>query len=362
MKKLCIYHHGCTDGFAAAWVVRRALGDDVEFFPGVYQTPPPDVTGRHVIIVDFSYKRPVLLEMARRAKSILILDHHKSAAGELVLLPENVTAIFDMTHSGAMLAWRHFFPGDPPPELLDHIQDRDLWRFWLQGTREIHAAVASYPYHFATWDMLMSTDIDQLYMEGESIERKHHKDLADFIQIAAHRMTIAGFHVPVLNAPYFWASDAGHLLAQGEPFAACYYDVPDGRVFSLRSTEGGCDVSEIARLFGGGGHRHAAGFKVSMTHDIARRPARAEDDGSKSQARPRAEMQIDRACRIASTAAEEILRSECIANELGEFVVPQCDVDDHMRECIAHLCWRGEAVSLETDDGYIVVKMCDDII
>jgi nanoRNase/pAp phosphatase (c-di-AMP/oligoRNAs hydrolase) len=33
-------------------------------------------------------------------------------------------------------------------------------------------------------------------------------------------------------------------------------------IFSLRSTEEGLDVSEIAKLYGGGGHKHAAGFKV----------------------------------------------------------------------------------------------------
>ena len=35
-----------------------------------------------------------------------------------------------------------------------------------------------------------------------------------------------------------------------------------GFVFSLRSEEGGLDVSEIAKKFGGGGHKHSAGFKV----------------------------------------------------------------------------------------------------
>ena len=59
-KVLCIYHGGCDDGFAAAWAVRRALGADVEFYEGVYQTPPPDCADRDVMLVDFSYKRPVL--------------------------------------------------------------------------------------------------------------------------------------------------------------------------------------------------------------------------------------------------------------------------------------------------------------
>ena len=71
--------------------------------------------------------------------------------------------------------------------------------------------------------------------------------------------------MPVLNAPYFWSSDAGHIMGVGEPFAACYWDTPGGRVYSLRSAEDGVDVSEIAVMYGGGGHKHAAGFKVSYS-------------------------------------------------------------------------------------------------
>jgi len=59
------------------------LPDDLEFHAGVYQNPPPDVTGKDVILVDFSYKRPILDEMKSKAASILILDHHKTAMEDL---------------------------------------------------------------------------------------------------------------------------------------------------------------------------------------------------------------------------------------------------------------------------------------
>ena len=80
---MCIYHGNCADGFGAAWVVRKALGE-IDFHGAKYQEPPPDVTGKDVVMVDFSYKRPVLLEMAEKANSILILDHHKTSAEDLV--------------------------------------------------------------------------------------------------------------------------------------------------------------------------------------------------------------------------------------------------------------------------------------
>jgi oligoribonuclease NrnB/cAMP/cGMP phosphodiesterase (DHH superfamily) len=69
--------------------------------------------------------------------------------------------------------------------------------------------------------------------------------------------------VPTVNAPWVFSSDVGNILASGSKskVGATYYDREDGRrVFSLRSVSDGPDVSEIAKIYGGGGHRNAAGF------------------------------------------------------------------------------------------------------
>ncbi len=265
---MCIYHGNCADGFGAAWVVRKALGA-IDFHPGTYQDAPPDVTGKDVIMVDFSYKRPVLLEMAAKAEHVLILDHHKSAAADLVDLPSNVETHFDMDRSGAMLAWDHFFPEQAPPRLLLHIEDRDLWRFRLPGTREIQANLFSYPFDFDVWGELMADPIENLVYDGTAIERKHFQDIRNLLPVVTREMVIGGHRVPVANLPVTMTSDAGHQLAEGFPFAACYWDTPQGRVFSLRSRDDGMDVSRIAQMYGGGGHAHAAGFRVNYNHKLA---------------------------------------------------------------------------------------------
>lgn len=277
---LCIYHGNCADGFGAAWVVRKALGSDVEFHAAHYGEPAPDVTDRNVIIVDFSYKYDALVALAEKAASVLVIDHHKTAMADLVDVPpaelhyeahkKNNTgklhALFDMNQSGASLTWDFFFPQHQRPDLINHIADRDLWKFKLPGTREIMADLFSYPQNFETWDLLFADDINALRLDGEAINRQHQKTVADLVRTTKRRMLIGGHDVPVANLPFMFASDAGHLMSEGELFAASYFDTPDGRTFSLRSTDSGMDVSEIAKQYGGGGHRNAAGFRVLFDH------------------------------------------------------------------------------------------------
>jgi oligoribonuclease NrnB/cAMP/cGMP phosphodiesterase (DHH superfamily) len=284
-RPLVIYHNNCADGFSAAWCFWRKYGTGADYVGGVYQTPPPDVTGRDVYLVDFSYKRAVVERMLAEANSVTLIDHHKTAIDDLQsLFAEHETdalaygsdrrAVWfcDLNRSGATLAWDYLFPSEDRPLLLGHIEDRDLWRFKLPGTREIQAFVFSYAYSFELWDRLMSADqVELLKMTaaGAAIERKHHKDVAELVAVCQRRMVIGGYDVPVASLPYTLVSDAAHLMAQDQPFAACYWDTAEGRVFGLRSVEAGVDVSEVAKQYGGGGHAKAAGFKVSREHPLA---------------------------------------------------------------------------------------------
>lgn len=323
MKPLCIYHGGCDDGFAAAFIVRRALeADSVDFHPGVYDHAPPDVIGRHVIMVDFSYKAPVIRQMAERAKSILILDHHKTARIELSDLPEPppfpewcreawqygggigalsdltavqrnislggrmgpaVAALFDMERSGTGLAWDYFIGGGERPLWVTYIQDRDLWLKKVPHGDEFTIALRSYPQEFETWSALFARDdlaqpmCNELIKAGRDIQRYYRLRVEEIKKTAYHAFidsrgeptssaptSFGTWDCWIANAPYFVASEvAGELSERGGQFGACYFEASPGRwQYSLRS-RGDFDVSAVARAFGGGGHRNAAGFTVA---------------------------------------------------------------------------------------------------
>ncbi len=273
MKYLCIYHANCSDGMTSAWIVNKAFAGNIELYEGRYGNQPPKVKGRDVILVDFSYKLPILEEMAKEAKSILILDHHKTAEEDLrdLNLP-NVSVVFDMERSGAGITWDYFFPGRSRPKIVDFVEDRDLWRFKYTETR----AFCTFLYAFAgknelgAWDKVAEMDVADVVAKGEVIDMAHMKNVEACVEISKRRITLGGYDVPFANVPVMFASDAGNMMAQGEKFSATYIDTMNSRLFSLRSTDEGIDCGEVAKMYGGGGHRNAAGFKVPRDHELAK--------------------------------------------------------------------------------------------
>jgi oligoribonuclease NrnB/cAMP/cGMP phosphodiesterase (DHH superfamily) len=265
MVPLVIYHKDCADGFTAAWSFWKIF-PNWEYYPAKHGDPPPtNIKNREVYMVDFSYKKPVIEEMAKEAKYITIIDHHKSAEIDLVDLPVNVTVKFDMNHSGAYLAWQWFHTVYPVPDLVIYVEDRDLWKFRYDCTKAFSAALFAEEYNFTTWNLwnqkIKSEGIGWAIQAGEAILRKQTKDINELLQ-NKFRMKISGYEVWACNLPYTLASEAGNILSKGELFGATFYYDGNNLKFSLRSDDNGIDVSKIAVGFGGGGHFHAAGFSI----------------------------------------------------------------------------------------------------
>jgi hypothetical protein len=281
---IVIYHGNCPDGFGAVWSVRKFMisgkVENVTYYAAAHGSPPPDVTGMHVIMVDFSYKRPVIEDMIKKAATLLIIDHHKSAMEDLAdIEAHNTTVIFDMKRSGAGMAWDFFHPSKERPWLIDYIEDMDLWNWKLENSKEVSMAIMSYPYDFEVWDRMADTPIGDFVRDGTAMLRKHLKDVEEVMKSCTREFKIKVpnldhvVEVPIklANVPYTYGSDIGAKLALEDTvngIGGFYYDkdTPEGpvRSYSLRSSPTGLDVSAIARLYGGGGHRAAAAFRLPL--------------------------------------------------------------------------------------------------
>lgn len=256
-RTYCLYHANCPDGFAAAWVVWSTL-KDVTFIPCRYGDAPPEMEdGSRVILVDFTFDRKTILALAEKHE-LTVLDHHVSAEVDLKGLP---CAIFDMSKSGGVLAWEYFRLTEPVPELLKYIQDWDLSLFELPHSKEISAAILSYPYAFELWN---SFQIEELKLEGKHIVR-NNRQIVEAICKCAVISDFQGFDIPMANATCLW-SDVGARLLElfpKSPFVLVWFKDDRGlKVCSLRS-RGDFDCAKFAARFGGGGHSRAAGMRLA---------------------------------------------------------------------------------------------------
>lgn len=327
MKPLIIYHDHCADGFGAAFAAWLKFRDEAEYLPmqyGKIRTPSDfdlkesvDVRGRDVYVLDFSFPKPVMDALFSQASRVVWLDHHKSAfemwcgkyerGMRYVHLYESwEPTVLAHNKSSALLAWEYFHPGNEVPMLIKHIDDYDRWQFKLEGTKEFQKALWSYaPWSFEQWNDLFNTSNDYSHMliEGAAILRAHEANVQAIVNGASRKCTI----IPVLinsvdsyKAPWVWwidpdngdtcgasglaancpphlASDVGHQLANQSGTYGLLWSVDrdcvKGNDFghecvfakcSLRSN-GDYDVSVIAKAFGGGGHKNAAGFEVPIS-------------------------------------------------------------------------------------------------
>jgi len=304
-QTLFIYHQGCFDGHTAAWIYSRYVDADAEFLPAKYGDPPPDVRGRDVIIADFSYKRHVMKGIIATARSTQVYDHHVTAREALDGIDEELAhmdigpaqrIVFDMERSGAGIVWDELVDKgvraghqcddgvsstfNRRPLLVDYVEDRDLWRLALPHAREYMANVYAAPMTFEAWDALKSRPIGLMIERGAAIlEYMQEYGTKALAEALPQRWDLRGEAIPpepvwCVNLPYMNCSDyLTRLLADKNmfgdaPFVAGYFRRADGRwQFSLRSRPD-FDCSAVAKVFGGGGHRQAAGFDVAELSEV----------------------------------------------------------------------------------------------
>ncbi len=255
-----IYHADCTDGFGAAYSAWKLLGNRASYYPCKHGVKPPNVKGKNVAILDFSFDNKTTKKMIKDAKDLIVIDHHKSAVVEL---HDISNTHFDMTKSGAMLSWEFFHPGKEPPKFIQYIQDRDLWKWELPYSKEFSAAFDMVPFDFEEFEKYEDDSVFDDAVKRGSYILAYSKTVIKKVCDKAASRKLDGKHVLVVNSSH-WMSEIGSKLSPDCDFALIwYYDHIDKKIkVSLRSFHDKIDVSEVAKKFNGGGHKKAAGFTL----------------------------------------------------------------------------------------------------
>lgn len=289
MKPLIIYHANCADGFGAAYCAWLKFGDEAEYLPldyGVKILDEVEVINRDVYILDFSFDALVTGEIIELADHVTWLDHHKTAfeawceeERQLYLDETEYTHIvLDNNKSGTMLAWEYFSGGQPAPDWVRWIDDRDRWQFKLPDSKAFHAGMAARkPWTFEQWRDIIQVGLETSYWPV--VDEGHMLLGAQEAQVKSSAKHARKCRITIHTEQYGWTgepglvvntnvhmSEVGHELAnQSGSYGLVWYLGSDNMAkVSLRSN-GDYDVSAIAKQFGGGGHKNAAGFSLPIT-------------------------------------------------------------------------------------------------
>lgn len=294
-----VYHKGCQDGQAAALCAWRQLGDGtkdspINYYPMHYNDPinDRDYVNKNVLLVDFSWSRENMEHVRKVANAVMILDHHKTAMKNL----QGVEGcFFDLSESGASMAWYYFNPGEELPDFIKYVKDRDLWKWEYRKQSEpmYYGLRNKYCTSFRDYDKY----IDSSYNLGRLINRGRFSmdQNSKWIERTAKDITICNLRFSYASDLYINNLTAAVLELKGpklvSEIAEYVYlnnDVDFTMVWwrkgieskwdrvldfvgagtgpyilSFRTNKDNVDVSSIAEMLGGGGHAKAAGAQIN---------------------------------------------------------------------------------------------------
>ena len=315
MKTVCVYHSKDLDGWMSAGIVKHwwelntkmqeggIRSDTIDFIGYNYGQPIPDLSEYDkVIMCDISFPKEVMSNLMLFHKNNFIwIDHHVSAIRDNNDVDLKSNGIRDTNYAACELTWKYFMSNpvdkfgevedqNPMPEIVRLLGRYDC--FGHKGTpEELKVLEFQYGarqcisnYEEAYTELLYSlqnypikseipihengkaiyrylcTDAKQSYKNGFEIRlftytEEDHMNPHKFICINKERFNPINFGIDYHQ--------------DGYDGAACFHRTKDGRwAFSLYNDNGKVDCSQIAKQFGGGGHKGAAGFIIDDINKI----------------------------------------------------------------------------------------------
>ena len=268
-----VLYHGsnCPDGFASAFVANLRLGDRAIYIPQDHPRagPLPAVENETVCVVDYCFKKEETAALLAATRgSFLVLDHHASAEKELSDVAD-ANKVFVMGQSGATLAWNFFFPDEAVPLWLRYVEDKDIWRWALKDSEAFTAGFSMVPQTFEAYRALHvggDAAVDALIEKGSAIVEYRRTVISSHVRRSVPttlKIAPQGLRGAIVNCTTL-ASEIGNAMCkEGADYAVVWnYDGLKKEYYvSLRSIDGDkADVSIMAKAYGGGGHKCAAGF------------------------------------------------------------------------------------------------------
>lgn len=290
-----IYHKNCMDGFTGFFLLTltNKIHHRAIIYPDVpsANSSPPNIDNKNVIIIDVAYKKNIISDIINKAKKMTFIDHHISIRDDILSLnisyPHEI--IYDEKKSGASLVWNYFFSHKTKkiPFFIKYIEDNDIGAWKLKYTIPFMSALeVKYPTiptkeNLAHWENLFNKqEVAKLIKKG-----KTYAEYRDYlIDQNVKKYSLESFpgeklysmHPIIFKSPGQYrvvvyngggCPSTSHLSIKFLQKVNCDFIIfwvlnMDRKEYVLQFRSNKVDVSEIAKLFGGGGHKLASACSI----------------------------------------------------------------------------------------------------
>lgn len=277
-NKVCIYHSVDIDGWMSAAIVKRNI-PDIELFGWKYGDEiPSNIYEKDIVMVDLSFPYHEMLNLKNRnnGTEFIWIDHHISAIKDAVLHGySDLPGIRDTHYAACEITWRYFIKDRMPFNIIVYFGMYDSFRH--KGKEyEKEVLMVQYGARSVIFNINRAISLlNYLFVNPLSdLEHiKHYKQIGEaiyeYLCIEAREAYAQRFDVIIDNRRFASINKARFNPANfkidyhTDGYAGVLTFHYENHIFnySIYSDYESIDCSVIAKKFGGGGHKGAAGFR-----------------------------------------------------------------------------------------------------
>ena len=266
----CFYHND-MDGKCAGAIVHRYYNGQGDYRSIDYNQDFPfgDIKeNEEVVIVDFSLQKEGGFEkLFNITKNVIWIDHHKTAI-EKHKFNFPVGGIRRNGISGCELTWEYFYNSEPP-KVVKLLGDYDIWAFkYGDASKALQFGIRLNDTNpqSENWKHWLDREFNIQNMINDGFLVMRYKINSNESQVRAwgRYAKFEGYKAITCNQ----GATNSQLF---DSVDSTTYDIMmpyvfDGKQWTIYiySTNPDIDVSELAKKYGGGGHKGAAGFQCKQ--------------------------------------------------------------------------------------------------
>jgi len=280
-ENVIVFHHDDGDGRMSAAIIKQhypdaemiemSYGFDEDEFIEVYieQETLYETMYDKIYVVDFSFNEHIMGHLKKLCKEFIWVDHHKSAMEKLseVWNDTSIKGLRRMDKSGCGLTWEYFHPNLDAPLSVNLVEDFDIWKFKYGEDTKVFAEAVQYWGVDDFYGLLIYPGTQEVIEQGQVLLKQKMKRIEKQLP-KAKKLKWEGHNSYFINTTNDMSMLGNQMCKKLiECDVAVMFQIKFNRepyvTVSLRSI-GDIDVSNIAKKYGGGGHKNASGFECSL--------------------------------------------------------------------------------------------------